>query len=142
MDVAGELARLEEEQHPAGEVAVRVVVEADAVDEAVDVEWDAEDLLRARLLVIRPEVLLRKRHGAHNVAVVVGELPPDEHRPVVIAAVGQLVPGPGAEDNNGHVGAEAAAGHRLRLLPQLPRSVLGCAVEMVEPGAARFLEAL
>src|SRR4051794_33381489 len=64
MDCSRHLARLEEHEHPAGQISIAVRVEADVGHQAIDVERDAEDVLRARLLGLRAKMRLTEPHGS------------------------------------------------------------------------------
>lgn len=68
-------------------------------------------------------MLLGQRHRPNDIAVVVGELAREEHRPVVVAAFGQLVAGPRTEDDDRHIFGEIVAFERRCLLAQLPCGV-------------------
>ena len=94
MDRPRELAGLEQEQHPPREVAVTIGVQPDILDETLDVEGHAEHGVRAWLALATSKMLLRQRHGANHVDVVIRERATHEHRPVVVAPFRQLSPRP------------------------------------------------
>jgi hypothetical protein len=141
MDRPRDLARLEQQEHPAREVAARVGVETDVANQCFDLERDAEHALRSRLPAAASELPFGERHGACHAVVVAAERTRYENGPVVVASLGQLATGPRAEDDDRHVGREIAARQGAGLRRQLRRRVLRRRVKVGEANAGGGLRA-
>lgn len=112
------------------------------LDEAIDIKRDAEDGLRTGLLVLRAQMRLGEGLGASDVRVVVGECSSDKHRPVVIAALGELAACRRAEQDDRHVRRYLAGRKRGPLgIERLCRKSGGRG-QVFEPNTCRFLELL
>lgn len=145
--------RLQQQEHPPGEVLVRVVLEADPAGEALHVHGRPEGALRAGLgavaahdLVERVEI--RRERVTLEIAVE-GELPVGDDRvavvrptllggvdeqPVQVAHAGHLGPAPGAEKHEAGLGRQA---HLAEVAAQVDEASLAAVAGFQERRKAR-----
>src|SRR3954468_6057276 len=78
-DYACELSGFQEQEHPAGEVGIRVRIQTDMTHDSFEFEGHAKHVLAARLLGALPKFPPRHKHGPADVVVVRLELPCNHH---------------------------------------------------------------